>query len=1259
MKYRIIYLKMMFFLLISSISGQQDYLFENISVAEGLSTAQLAIMNSIYQDQYGFMWFATVEGLNRYDGYNFKVYKNIPNDTTSLPSSNITMVCGDSEGNLWIGTPGNMSRLNRSKDTFRTYPVVNPTNSSNVNISRGLVDSHNNFWIGTQGQSVQRWIPEGQKFELIPFKTRVQGVDTLVSNTRQPVFGMTELRNGNILAASYASSIYFYNESSGYFEEYNLGGNKQPEGIIDLYEDRSGKIWMTGKNSINVYNPVTFSLKSIDDWKNELNSNTDIHFHGIHEEDNGQIFLGGIPYGLATYDPATEKLQKIQLSDDMTKRGVGNFVVSKYKDRFGIYWVGLGDNGILKFDPNRRPFRFFKFGADNVNTSDISFVRDIILDRKKLDNVFVATRKDGIFKFNIKERKYENLDIKIKNIYSDKSNIQKLVLDDNNRLWFSSEGSQIASYNLDSKKSKIYDILGSRLLTGNSFINGLVHVPKNKIIISSTAGIKLFNIETEEIEPLPSLGSRKYNSQLLEDVRELIESKEITAELVKIGEAANEIAEFKVEETSDYLIVCLGEGNLSSATNFDYGKLSDSKGSVIWQMDKIDSTFNGGGGMKNRLQMDVLTLQPGSYQINYTSDVGHSYANFNVASPEDSAWYGIQLIELDSKKSIKYKSLISSDKAKKRYPRYFGTDEILSSRKYPNTIWIGAGNNGIIKYDLSSGNYKQYYIEQHKNSNVFVSRIFEDSKGILWIVFNPSGFYRFDPESETFTSNVSIPDLPQTAINSIVEDFNGNLWISSSSGITKLFRSEKNNSWAVTNFDSKDGIPGGFGQGSMVTAEGEILFGALYGIVAFYPSLENSVAPIPLISDVKISDVSVFDDENKLVLDKSIYDVENIELAFSQNDISFDFSSIHYSRPSKNRVSYKLEGFNQDWIFTNKNFASFTNLEPGNYTFLVKAFSGYGIVSDNVRKINIIVNPPWYRTTAAYISYVLLFIGLIIGIDRIQRSRVIAKERSAAELKEAELRAVAAEAQARLIQAENDRKSRELEEARELQLSMLPKKLPQLPNLDIAVFMQTATEVGGDYYDFHVALDGTLTVAVGDATGHGMKAGTMVTAAKSLFSSYASNEDLAYTFSEMTRCIKHLDMHMVSMCLTLLKIQHDKLRLSAAGMPPALFYNYDQRLVEEITLKGMPLGTVSNFPYEQRDIEIRSGDSILLMSDGLPELMNENKDLFGYSKVKEIFSGVADRTPERIIDELKKSASDWVKGKDPNDDVTLVVIKAK
>jgi len=300
------------------------------------------------------------------------------------------------------------------------------------------------------------------------------------------------------------------------------------------------------------------------------------------------------------------------------------------------------------------------------------------------------------------------------------------------------------------------------------------------------------------------------------------------------------------------------------------------------------------------------------------------------------------------------------------------------------------------------------------------------------------------------------------------------------------------------------------------------------------------------------------------------------------------------------------------------------------------------------------------------VGIILFFIGLVslpmtmsIYLARsiattnknLQKQLITVKELSQKEL-EQKLRAQKAE-------AENERKTKELEEARQLQLSMLPKELPVIPNLDIAVYMKTATEVGGDYYDFHVGLDGTLTVVIGDATGHGLKAGTMVTTAKSLFSSYAANDDIIKTFHEFTRVIKNMRMHLMSMCLSIIKINGDRLKISAAGMPPALLYRKAENKVEELVIKGMPLGAFTDFPYKLHETTLQKGDTLFLQSDGLPELFDKDMNMFGYENVTRVFSEVADRSPAEIIEHLNKIESDWISNSEPDDDVTFVVIKVK
>ena len=265
-----------------------------------------------------------------------------------------------------------------------------------------------------------------------------------------------------------------------------------------------------------------------------------------------------------------------------------------------------------------------------------------------------------------------------------------------------------------------------------------------------------------------------------------------------------------------------------------------------------------------------------------------------------------------------------------------------------------------------------------------------------------------------------------------------------------------------------------------------------------------------------------------------------------------------------------------------------------------------------------------------------------------------------AERKEAEKKVLhEMEISQKLLEADNARKTRELEEARALQLSMLPSNLPDIPGLEIGVYMKTATEVGGDYYDFAVSPDGTLTVALGDATGHGAKAGTMVVAAKSLFSAFSSTPDLLDILEKFTGSIKQLNMHSMYMALMLFRLKGNKVTVASAGMPFPLIYRASSHMVEEFILKGMPLGAFYNFPYKLQEIALTKGDTVVLMSDGLPEMFNEKKEMFGFTRVKEIVKNKGSKSPEEIIGYLSKSGEEWLGEKNQDDDITFVVIKMK
>jgi len=262
-------------------------------------------------------------------------------------------------------------------------------------------------------------------------------------------------------------------------------------------------------------------------------------------------------------------------------------------------------------------------------------------------------------------------------------------------------------------------------------------------------------------------------------------------------------------------------------------------------------------------------------------------------------------------------------------------------------------------------------------------------------------------------------------------------------------------------------------------------------------------------------------------------------------------------------------------------------------------------------------------------------------------------------LRENELRLKATEAEKRAIEAENERKTKELEEARALQLSMLPKELPKLPHLEIAAFMRTATEVGGDYYDFLLQEDGILNVAFGDATGHGLQAGTMVTLMKGFFTSDSSKLSPQDFMNHCSGMIKEIRLGRILMSFCYLKIDGCKLSITSAGMPPVYYYNKGNKIVEEIVIQGMPLGAMRKFQYKLVEKELKTGDTILLLTDGLPEQMNTKEEMFDYSRVKENFTLLAENNPDEIINKLTAAGDNWMEGTVQADDISFVVIKVK
>jgi len=249
------------------------------------------------------------------------------------------------------------------------------------------------------------------------------------------------------------------------------------------------------------------------------------------------------------------------------------------------------------------------------------------------------------------------------------------------------------------------------------------------------------------------------------------------------------------------------------------------------------------------------------------------------------------------------------------------------------------------------------------------------------------------------------------------------------------------------------------------------------------------------------------------------------------------------------------------------------------------------------------------------------------------------------------------EIQQRILALEYERKSVDLEEARRFQLSMLPKSVPAHDRYDVAVFTLTAAEVGGDYYDFHVAPN-VLSVTIGDATGHGAKAGTMVTVIKALFAGYTPEVMPAQFLRDAAEKVKRMDLGRMAMALLLARFEDDRLTVASAGMLPGYVHRRDGK-IEEVARGATPLGTLGA-DYHDVAIDLAAGDTVLFMTDGFPELENESGQQLGYAAaIDEFASAAKGETADDVIASLSAAAKRWNGERPPNDDVTFVVVRLK
>ena len=646
----IIFFALFLFSITSLIYGQQNYLFENISVPDGLSNATI---NYIFQDSNGFLWISTADGLNRYDGNNIKVFKNDPNDSTTIANNNCFAITEDSEGFIWVGVSGNaIAKYNPKDESFKRLPIETGGINNNSEFYSALFDSKGNLWFGSTNHGIQKFIRSKNRFEQVHLDSS--------NNITQwgQIYQIIELKNGNILVADYGNGIKIYNKKLNVFQPYFLKTNYSPIGVSAIFEDVSGNIWFGRYNALIKYSPVYYT---VEDFKLFNNYAQGDDVEGIIQDDEGNLWFGSYGHGLFKFDTKTNHFENINYVNEKFSNSQ-HIIWKVYMDKYGVVWIGSFGDGIIKFDPFRKPFNFAKINPNEVAGSGSNYVTAISGSQQDQE-LTVGTSSKGLFSFNIENQKSTPLKINFEpsTIAGGNINIQSLVGDKNGNKWFVYNALGLYKIDKNNVLSQIHSPNANKTIDRN--IYSMKIDLSGNIWIASRNGFEKYNPSHNQYTLLPTIMNKPMSDNLNQKIHEIIAIRKPISSILEVGEASNLEKNFSLSHDQKVLIICLGEGRRSQGNDglFDKGSLLSGDGKVIWSMNDFSKTFYDGGGFKNRIAVKCLDLKKGDYKINFSTDVGHSYGNWNVVPPPDSIWYGIQVLDLNDTEFNSIEDLTNSE----------------------------------------------------------------------------------------------------------------------------------------------------------------------------------------------------------------------------------------------------------------------------------------------------------------------------------------------------------------------------------------------------------------------------------------------------------------------------------------------------------------------------------------------------------------------------------------------------------------------
>ncbi len=365
--------------------------FGRIGVSRGLSQG---VVNCLLQDKQGFIWVGTQDGLNRYDGNTFKVFRPAPDDPQSINDRWINSLFQDKQGYIWIGTRlGGLNRYDPATGLFTHFVTDSSDPSSLINNRVQVVfeDSRGRLWIGT-AEGLDRYLPARNGFEhynFNPLPTSEPSGDDITS--------IFEDTHGTLWIGTAAAGMNRYNEETDAFINYSMDVSKPStlsgNSIRSIQEDSDGNLWVATEKGLNLFNPetklATHFLHSPGD-SNSLASNS---VRIVFVDGNSNVWVGTSD-GLDRYDSSSGKFTHYKNDPGMETSLSNDIITAIIESSDSVLWIGTSGGGLNKYYRGQDRFTYYHFSADDPKNLSGNIVRNLRIDGK--GDVWISTLDGGL-----------------------------------------------------------------------------------------------------------------------------------------------------------------------------------------------------------------------------------------------------------------------------------------------------------------------------------------------------------------------------------------------------------------------------------------------------------------------------------------------------------------------------------------------------------------------------------------------------------------------------------------------------------------------------------------------------------------------------------------------------------------------------------------------------------------------------------------------------------------------------------------------